>query len=100
MGDGWILEGISVPLYVHGREIILHAFPPMLPCFTTYSADFCWNIVIAFICSNSKGSQEYFQIKAVPVQRAHTTHRARNEETFLPFLNDPAAQGGAGLQHH
>lgn len=100
MENGWILEGISVPLYVHDREIILHTFPCMFPCFATYSADFCWNIVIAFICSNSKDSYKYFQIKPVPVQRAlvqpcipsYTRHRVRNKETFPPFLNDPVVQ--------
>lgn len=64
----WILEGMPVPLHVHAGEIILHTFPCMFPRFTTYSADFCWNIVIAFICSNSKGSYKYFQINPCQCQ--------------------------------
>lgn len=70
MENGWILEEIPVPLYAHDREIILHTFPCMFPWFTTYSTDFYWNIIIAFIWSNSSGSYKNFQIKPVPSPRA------------------------------
>lgn len=84
-------------LCVHDREIILHSFPCVFPWFTTYSAGSCWNILIAFVCSNSKGSYKYFQIKAVPVPRAlvqpcipsytrHRRYRTRRLSCFFKII--------------